>query len=67
MRNPPSGLRPHPIRSFDKAPAKSWGFFFMFGDDARLVEARGKVVKRRASVLPFCSPTRLVLQDSPRS
>jgi len=25
----------------------------LFGDDARLVEARGKVVKRRASVLPF--------------
>jgi hypothetical protein len=25
----------------------------LFGDDARLLEARGKVVKRRASVLPF--------------
>ena len=27
----------------------------LFGDDARLVEARGKVVKRCASVLPFFS------------
>jgi tetratricopeptide (TPR) repeat protein len=27
----------------------------LFGDDVRLVEARGKVVKRRGSVLPFFS------------
>src|SRR6516164_7439308 len=37
----------------EKALGKLERALRLFGDDARLVEARGKVVKRRASVLPF--------------
>jgi len=37
----------------EKALSKLERALRLFGDDARLVEARGKVVKRRASVLPF--------------
>ena len=37
----------------EKALDKLESAMQLFGDDARLVEDRGKVVKRRASVLPF--------------
>jgi len=37
----------------EKALGKLERALRLFGDDARLVQARGKVVKRRALVLPF--------------
>ena len=41
-----SGMREKALQKLERA-------LRLFGDDARLVEARGKVVKRRASVLSF--------------